>query len=516
MTRRWQCWVYYLPRKDNNVFLYGFMAQTSFSVFESYIERTCGNGIVQACFAVSEEVFKSIQLQLGENSLNFSYAPNLSAILSPLDMQANCSEIRKCLGCTNVHVFSWHTFLPIASVDEEREAQQGILDVLSKEVGLNFKKEYAGLVGAFEIYQMPEWSEDAEPPFSLSLCGPETMSLPPEQRDHLVFRRRTDIAQKRHFLSLKLYAGESLIYDRLHILEVGQTQLGPIVIDEHFNRESCALYDEQGNLVHEEDFPLLDTISFGISLGGPTVKLTGDRISEQAKGIGKKALEKASTVHVRAMPKNSLVTFANTGAARQHLHSQQWYAASLFDEKSSSAWFENGNEESIESLLYITSLIDGHGSKAVILTDPFFEKTAFMDLIPRIATRRLPVTILTNLFPREDKQSGKTIDDWLELCELADKNRNVIHCSLTIYNVRLSSNLNARSFHDRNLIIHKNEDAIEAHLMSNSLNSRSRNFPFCISKLDISIAMRVKAYVDSMLDPDLGKFDISQIWKSYE
>ncbi|MCD8244910.1 MAG: hypothetical protein LUD38_14185 [Parabacteroides sp.] len=260
---------------------------------------------------------------------------------------------------------------------------------------------------------------------------------------------------------------------------------------------------------------MLDTLSFGISLGGPTVKLAGDRIREPAKGGGKKVVEKASTVHVRSMPENSLVTFANTGAARQHLHSQKWYAASLFDEKSS-AWFENGNEENIESLLYVTSLIDGHGSKAVILTDPFFEKTAFVDLIPRIATRRLPVTILTNIFPREDKQSGKTIDDWLELCDLADKNRNVIHCNLTIYNIRLNSNLNTRSFHDRNLIIHKNEDTIEAHLMSNSLNSRSRNFPFCISKLDISTAIRVKAFVDSMLAPDSEKFDISQIWKNYE
>ncbi|MCD8244909.1 MAG: hypothetical protein LUD38_14180 [Parabacteroides sp.] len=136
-------------------------------MFELYIERACDNGVVQVCFAVSEEVFEFIQLQLAENKLDFSYAPNLEVILASLDIQANCSEIRKCLGCTNVHVLSWHTFLSIASVDEKREAQQGILNVLSKEVGLNFKKEYAGLVGACEIYQMPEWSEDAEPTFSM-------------------------------------------------------------------------------------------------------------------------------------------------------------------------------------------------------------------------------------------------------------------------------------------------------------------------------------------------------------
>lgn len=492
------------------------MAQTSFPVFDTQIERACDNGIVQVCFAVSEEIFKSIQLQLAKNKLDFSHAPNLEKTLSPLKIQANCSEIRKCLGCTNVYVLSWHTLLTVAGVDEEREVQQGILDTLSKEVRLNFKKEYAGLVGAFEIYQMPEWSEDAESPFSLSLRGPETLKRLPEQRNHLVFRRRADVAQKRHFLSLKLYAGESLIYDKLHILEVGQIQLGPIVTDEHFNRESCILYDEQGNLVHEEDFSLLDSVGLGISLGGPTVKLAGDRTSELAKSVGKDILERASTVHIRSIPENSLVTFANTGAARQHLHNQKCHAASLFDEKSNSAWFENGNEESIESLLYIASLIDGHGSKAVVLTDPFFEKTAFVDLIPRIATRRLPVTILTNLFPREDKQSGEVIDDWLELCSLAEKNKNIIHCNLTIYNVRLIINLNARSFHDRNLIIHKDKDAIEAYLMSNSLNSRSRNFPFCISKLDISTAMHVKTYANSMLAPDSEKFDISQIWKSYE
>ena len=516
MMRRWQCWIYYLPRKGNNVFLYGFMAQTSFPTFETYIERTCDNGIIQVCLAVSGEDFNSVQLQLAENKLGFSFATNLEQILSPLVIQANCSEIRKCLGCTNVHVLSWHTFLPIASVDEEREAQQGILDALSKEVGLDFRKEYAGLVGAFEIYQMPEWAEDAESPFCLSLRGPETMRFPPEQRNHLVFRRRADVAQRRHFLSLKLYAGESLIYDRLHILEVGQTQLGPIVTDEHFNRESYMLYDEQGNLVHEEDFPLLDTISFGIYLGGPTIKLSGDRVSEQAKGIGNEVLEKISTVHVRSMTENSLVTFANTGAARQYLHNQKWYAVSLFDKKSNSAWFENGNEEGIESLLYVTRLIDGYNSKAVILTDPFFDKTAFVDLIPRIATRKLPVTILTNLLPREAKQSGNIVDDWLELCNFADKNKNLIQCKLTIYNVRLINNLNARSFHDRNLIIQKNEDTIEVHLMSNSLNSRSRNFPFCISRLDISTAMHVKAYFDSMMAPNSKKFNISQIWKNYE
>lgn len=514
--RRWQCWIYYLPQKDNNVFLYGFMAQTSYPAFETFIERTCENGIVQVCFAVSEEIFKSIELQLSESKLSFSSVPDLEQLFSPLEIQANCSEIRKCLGCTNVRVLSWHTFLSVAAIVAEREVQQEILDTLSKEVGLNFKKEYAGLVGAFEIYQMPEWSEDAEPPFSLSLRGPETMKRPPEQRDCLVFRRRTDVAQRRHFLVLKLYAGESLIYDKMHILEAGQTQLGPIVTDEHFNRESCVLYDEAGNLVHEEDFPLLDSVAFGISLGGPTVTLAGDRTSEQAKGIGKDVLKRASTVNIRSMPENSLLTFANTGKARQHLHRQKWYAASLFDKDSSSAWFENGNEESIEALLHLTRLICDHGSKSVVIADPFFEKTAFIDLVPRISTRRLPVTILTDLFPSDAKQSEKIIDGWSELCSLAEKNKHLIHCKLTIHNVRLVKDLNSRSFHDRYLIIHKSEDKFEVHLMSNSLNSRSRNFPFCISKLDNLTTMHVKNYIDLMMNPNSERFDISQTWKSYE
>ena len=515
--RRWQCWMYFFPEKDNNMFLYGFMAQTSYPLFEPYLERVCENGIIQICFAVSKEAFDSIQIQLAENSLDFSFVSNLTKALPPqIHIQANCSEIRECLGCTNVQVLSWHTLMPIAEISEKREVQQGVLDTLSKETGLNFKKEYAGLVGAFEVYQMPEWSEDADSPFSLSLRGPEKLVCLPEQRDSLVFRRRTDIAQNRHFLLLKLYAGESVIYNKLHILKAGQVQLGPIVTKEHFNRESCILYDEHGTLVHEEDFPLLDTIGFGISLGGPTVTLTGDRVSEQARGLGKTTLEQASTIHLKSMPESSLVNFANTGKARQHLHSQKWYADSLFKKGVNSVWFENGNKENIESILYLTRLINNHDSKAILLADPFFEKTGFADLIPRIATRKLPVTILTNLFPRKDKCSGKNLDDWLDLCNVAEKNKGLIQCKLTIFNVRLAENLESRSFHDRYLIIQKGEEALEVHLLSNSVNSRSRNFPLCISKLDNSTAMHIKTYVDSMLVPNSKKYDTRQVWKNYE
>lgn len=492
------------------------MAQTSFPAFEPYIERALENGAIQACFAISEDQFCAIQSQLTQNKLCFSCVKNLEKTFPQIEMRANCFEIRKCLGCTNVQVFSWHTFLSIADISADKEFQKGIFESLSKEIGLDLKKDYAGLLGAFEIYHMPEWSEDAEPPFNLSLRSPGKIPTKPEQRDCLVFRRRADFAQKRHYLSLKLYAGESLIYDKLHILEVGQTQLGPIITEEHFNRESCVIYDENGNLIHEENFPLLDSVSFGIFLGGPTVKLAGDKVSQHAYSLGKDLADKVGIVQLKSMPENSLVTFSNTGYIRQHLHKQRWYAASLFEKEGNSAWFENGNENSLEALLHIIYLICGYDSKYVILADPFFDKTAFTDLIPRISTRRLPVTILTNLFPREDKQLGTTIDDWTELCDFAKKNKRLIHCKLTIHNARLSGDLTNRSFHDRYLVIHRGQDVVETYLLSNSINSRSRNFPFCIAKTSNSTSMLISNYLESIIKSHYKKFDISQEWKSYE
>lgn len=492
------------------------MAQTSLPIFEPYIERVLENGIVQACFAVSEEQFCTIKSHLAQNILCFSSIPNLEKVFSQIEIRANCFEIRKCLGCTNVQVLSWHTFLSPADISADKELQKGILETLSKEVGLNFRNEYAGLCGAFEVCHMPEWSEDAEPPFSLSLRGPGEKPMELNQRDSLVFRRRADFAQNQHYLSLKLYAGESLIYDKMHILEAGLLQLGPITTEEHFNRESYSLYDEQGNLVHEEDFPLLDSIGLGIFLGGPTVRLDGDKVSQQANSLGNNLAERATTVQTKSMPENSVITFSNTGSIRQHLYKQKWDASSLFEKERNSAWFENGNEESIESLLHIISIICEYNSKNVLLMDPFFDKTAFVDLIPRISTRMLPITILTNLFPRGDKAEGTIVDDWAELCDSAERNKRLIHCNLTIYNIRLAGDLIRRSFHDRYLVIHKGEQNIDTHLLSNSINSRSRNFPFCMSKLDNSVSMRIKSYIESMLAPDSKKFDISQVWKNYE
>jgi len=491
------------------------MAQTNFPVFEPYMERTLDSGMIQVCFAVSEEQFCTIQSYLYQNKLYFSCVQNLEKIFSQIEIQANCFEIRKCLGCTNVQVLSWHTFLSVADISADKKFQKSIFETLARETGLDFKKGYAGLLGAFEIYQMPEWSEDAEPPFSLSLRGPEAIPTEPKQRNCLVFRRRTDFAQKKHYLSLKLYAGESLIYDRLHVLEAGKTQLGPIITEEHFNRESCVLYDDQGNLIHEEDFPLMDSIGFGISLGGPTVKLAGDKAGQRANSLGKYFADRMNTVQTSSMPKNSIVTLFNTQYVRQHLHTQKWYASSLFDKERNSSWFANSNENNMESLLHIRDLICGYDSKYVILVDPFFDKTAFMDLIFRITTRRLPVTILTNLLSREEKQSGVTIDDWAELLDLAEKNKRLIHCDFAIYNVRLVEELNSRSFHDRYLVIHRGENIVDAYLLSNNINSRSRNFPFCIAKINCSTSMLINNYLESIIKSQYEKFDITQYWKNY-
>lgn len=408
---------------------------------------------------------------------------------------------------------SWHTLLPVSTILADRDAQLALLDTLRDEVGLDFLGNYAGLLGAFEIYNMPTRSEEAEPLYGFSLRGPEKIPSTPTKRDSLVFRRRPDFAQEHHILALRLYSGDYLIHDRLYQLKPNELQLGPITASEHFNRKAYALYDLDGNIIHSEDHTFMDMMTSRISLGGTTVNLEGDKISDQAKGIDQKVARQIKNVHVTSRADKSVLAFADIERARIHMREQKNYVKSIKKSDGNSAWFKDGTQESIESLIYLLKIINNPASRKIVIADPFFDSTAFEALMPRIALRNLPVTVLTSLTQRIDRNTHLPVDDWQILKTTAEGIKHAIHCTASICNAQGESEAEDRVFHDRYLMRYGDENDISIYMLSNSLNVRSRNFPFCIARLDGIAVSQVRLYLEEMLNQ---YSDVSCWWSNYE
>jgi hypothetical protein len=392
-----------------------------------------------------------------------------------------------------------------------------LLQTLEDDTSLEFTSNYAGLLGAFEIFVLPEWSEDKEKPFSISFLKDYEKDVTPQKRDTFIFRRRPDFSQHRHFIFINIYQSKYLLYSHLHKIEPNQLELPPIILEDHFNEIRYAIFEETGDIIHFENLILCDGIDTSLVLTGPTLILEGDRVSKQAQGIKDIAIT-AKTVPLHSLGDHVSVSFKKRPPCVPYLRETHLYAASLKSQNSNDAWFDKGIEGSLKSLLHITNLLNEPLVKKIIISDPYFDQSAFGDLIPRIGTRGLSVYILTNLRP--PNKDATVNHEWEKLIEYAKNYERVLQCKVNIFNLLDKRNPTDQVFHDRYIALYHGSQKPIIYMLSNSLNSRSKNFPLCITRLNSNISSNIDNYLGDMLDQtnvvDTKSYSIKQMWKNYD
>lgn len=281
-------------------------------------------------------------------------------------------------------------------------------------------------------------------------------------------------------------------------LPAGTEAFGPVEVSNEFDRTKLWIFNEEGELVHSDDFYWLNTIMLNSSLSGANVVIE-DKLAKSVEGTGDKHRQKKITnVQSSSKASNMEIGFQSSKDFKNYQREMLERGKVVFESPSSDRWFPKGPLGACDSILYIKSLLEKDVEEAWIV-DPFFDKKALEAIVPRISKRDLTLTIITNLHSI-DPENGELVGEDSpslvnDLEQFAVKIKPFIHCHLRIINLLKSKNSPRQAFHDRYLCLKSNAGEFSVFLLSNSLNSFMGEYPFCMSRVGGDAARDLQEYI---------------------
>lgn len=518
MLRNWYCWVYWIEIDTKKYFLYGYLAQSMLS--EIYIGSDEPIHITDDIFLkvkkVNQELFETLQQSLNMDGFGLDIIDEKLGDLYVSNIKGKINDIRDVVGNSAVPVTTWHTCGSLIDLIPDTQKYYSILEELQHETSLDFTGPYAGLVGAFEKFDLPVWAEDIEYPFQDFY--PDILEL--NKRSKIIFKRHFDYIIPTYYVSLCLYNNEYMIHNKLHTWKSGEQTLGPIDTFEHFNSIICNIYTESGDVIHRIEHDYVDTISMGISLGHNQIVFNDNSLS----GVPDKVLVKKYNQVVKHSTgvSSSIDPFRDKSSIREYFYQQRRMVKTIkefvknSESRISDKWFNKGIEAKLTSILYIKGIIEQHLVNRALIIDPYFDINALKDLVIRIGKTNLHLIIMIS--SKLDTSDQENRDIWKELEVVSPQLKEIINCKLDIYNI-LDPNQNySRAFHDRYLATYHDNEMQAIYMLSNSINAVSKNYPFCISMLNQPALKEVDVYLQKFIEIAENKINPFEIlhWCNYE
>jgi len=355
------------------------------------------------------------------------------------------------------------------------------LRFLEKELGLEFKKEYAGHLGGFDLFNLSE-PFDGIPHFR---CSPERVDG----------ARNIRIMRKERFpmlVRVRLESLKNIVRQQLVTWDVEEPVLD-IPMQEDVDTSSVEVYGtENGDLLFSEECTYVISIHLNSGIAGNTLH-HNDTLSQRAVSQG-------SRVQLRASKTTSVTreqtVLGGSSIRNQVLSSDR--AVKQISAYSGDRWFDRGVSEEVDVIEHINALLNASDVKRMILVDPFFGEEALKRFILRIERADLPITVVMS-WGATDPDSAAPVEaneNQIRLNNLVEAIRPAIKCDLKILN--LVTGGGAQAFHDRYLAIYKGDGECSIWLLSNSINSMAVNWPFCMSQLTGNARWHAQQYLQGL------------------
>ncbi|MDR3043418.1 MAG: hypothetical protein LBU75_04035 [Desulfovibrio sp.] len=503
--RLWHIWLFFFEEKR---FLYGFTAPSYHPLPSSPHRVFVGHdSIVEYHTGLTSEQFVSFKEKLSSGLFSTAVLDDgVPDVNIEIKFHQRC--LQNTLGCSAVQVDTYYSML----LEEYDVSQEGVKHMMSHLWSANsfaVPENYMHRLGAFDVINLPEYSEDDQ--YIVDFRLPEKRdSSKLQQRNAYEIWRREDFSQDQHWAHTCLYSGDTPVSDTLHLLESGKQVLGPITVDEPFDRVEFRLFDKNG-LLHHEDSTWMNQLSLDISVGHGTLEYTSPLIRRGTSVDTKKTATSLKHVHIRSRDMTNTVNMSTGQEFRKYCREMRERGKTLFQSPSPDRWFPKGVAGSLGALQHLKTLFEGHDVSKCWIVDPFFDARAAENLIPVIGVSTLELAIITNLRNvlayRETGDSACEINPVSNLKKTLGSLKKIIHCHVTVKNIRAAPDSDEQVFHDRYVSLKKQDGNTFVYLLSNSLNAYAENYPFCMSLLSGPAAENVHDYIiklENLTNPATG------------
>jgi hypothetical protein len=358
------------------------------------------------------------------------------------------------------------------------------VNFLSQELGLNFRKEFAGHLGGFDLFLIrPPF--DGATPFHwqvAQVCGTKLFRLfRVDAGSGLTVRVRMECL------------GET-VTQRLVRWENGNTTLD-LSMDDNVDNISVEVYDfESGDLIYQDECGFTMEVHLSLGLAGRTLQHQ-DALSNRAISLGDQAVRRASQTTTQA---RQLVSVGVTDLRTQITALRR--VVEQTTERSADRWFARGVGEELDVIDHINTLLNDIQVKRAILVDPFFGEEALRRFILRVQNSDLSLSVITS-WGHTDPDTAQPVSDrarpnYERLGDLIQAITPVIACNLSVLNLVTGSG--EQAFHDRYLAVYRQDGECLIWLLSNSINAMAMNWPFCMSQLTGLARWHAQRYLEGL------------------
>lgn len=261
-----------------------------------------------------------------------------------------------------------------------------------------------------------------------------------------------------------------------------------------------------GELLFSYNGTLCMGISINMNLGSAPYQVKdpwSDTLFKSASNRSKIIKEHIETVqHIRKFDEIKMKSETSTGID-QALEEGYGLFGSYQRTKAKGAFIENIQKDGeIQSFLKIREYMEAPSVKRVIIADPFFSIEAAAKILARISRRDIQIDVVTSLCNTDPDTGAELLNTnaGTKLQDFLHANEHILHPNLLVCNLKRGG---AQVFHDRYLLRYFEDGRIDGFLLSNSLNSMGRFYPFVIAPMEYEVCLEVGSYLESMRDAEV-------------
>ncbi|OXI29589.1 hypothetical protein CFB84_43675 [Burkholderia aenigmatica] len=363
-----------------------------------------------------------------------------------------------------------------------------LLKWLEAQHGIPFTSQYAGRMGAFEIFSPQSWF-DGPVPFQLQ----RQLITPAPGHSALMGIRLCGQIDRPAFVRIRATNHLSeVLADRLMPMCLGQSVSAPVYVDETLTRTLFEVFDDQGALLHRDECTWLRQINIAMQINERQVNIQDDLSRRAAShGLG----PRASKVYSKSTHRNT-VHSQSSDATAYETHARQ-KAAVVAPAASPDRWFDRGIDNQLAVIEYLRQELNGSRIRRALIVDPFFGADALSRLVLRLDDMSVHVTVVTSWgiwHPDSGERTGE-VDNRKRLELLLNQASPVISPALRVVNVLRGQE---QAFHDRYIVLYPHDDMPQVHMLSNSINNLAVNWPLCIARLEPDVAANITGYVEGL------------------
>lgn len=364
------------------------------------------------------------------------------------------------------------------------------LEAMQSDLGLPFTNSFAGRLGGLDVFDLPP--PDRPEPLSLALRRAGAAG------DRLEIRRARDLLDADLVARLALTSSDELVTEILVKLPRAIEVVG-WDIPAHVDALELSVFPGTGGeRVYAESNVYLSQVNISGSLMSDRDVQIDDKLAKRTQSRPDLRSQVSSPFPTPAWQDVVLDPGNRAGLrAREARHRVTQALAWTADR-----WFDRSLDSEVGVLVHIDRLLKGEGVVSAVLVDPFFGKDALARLLVRLGASDIALTIVTSWAETDADSAARTTPDAnvrLLGAEL-ERFRGLISPKVRLRN--LVRGEGRQAFHDRYLLLNKEEGETIVYLLSNSVNAMAAEWPFVMSVLTGKAAHQATQYVEALASDD--------------